>query len=175
VVEAVGEVFGEELLGGAKHASGLAGWGENQRRLPSVRCSWRKMTAKESQCLASLSGVAGMLLVQEGRGDGALLLVPSDSSEAARRYRAMTGEAAAVVEHSSEEAGPNGGRRSRVGGGFLGDVWSMDKGGWQPTWGGDDRGPPVPSALRMVSMATGNRVVHRTGRLSRAVKMETGH
>jgi hypothetical protein len=41
----------------------------------------------------------------------------------------MTCEAATVVEHSSEEVGPNGGRRSRVGGGFLGDVWSMDKGG----------------------------------------------
>jgi hypothetical protein len=46
--------------------------------------------------------------------------------------------------------------------------------GGQPTWGGDDRRPSAPSALRTVRVATGNRAVRVTGRLSQVVKMETG-
>jgi hypothetical protein len=42
--------------------------------------------------------------MQEGRGDGVLLLVRSDNSEAARLWLATTGEAAVSVEQSSEEA-----------------------------------------------------------------------
>jgi hypothetical protein len=37
-----GEVFGEELLGGAELNAGSAGWGINRRRLPPARCSRRK-------------------------------------------------------------------------------------------------------------------------------------
>jgi hypothetical protein len=44
VVEAAGEVVEDELLGGAELAAGL---GNNQRRLPPVGCSRRKMTAGE--------------------------------------------------------------------------------------------------------------------------------
>jgi hypothetical protein len=51
--------------------------------------------------------------------------------------------------------------KSGVGDGFNSDVWSSDKGG-QPTWGGDDRRPPVPSALCAVITATGNRVARGT-------------
>jgi hypothetical protein len=47
-----------------------------------MRCSWRKTTAGESRCPASLDGAVGRLLVQEGRCDEALPLVRSDSSEA---------------------------------------------------------------------------------------------
>jgi hypothetical protein len=50
-----------------------------------------------------------------------------------------------------------------VGDSSLGDVRSSGKGS-QATWGGDDRRPPVPSALRAVSAATRNRVGHGTGR-----------
>jgi hypothetical protein len=42
--------------------------------------------------------------VQEGRGDGVLLLVRSDNSEAARLRLATMGEAAVGVEQSNEEA-----------------------------------------------------------------------
>jgi hypothetical protein len=85
VVEAAGEVVGEELLGGVELAAGSAGWGNNRRRLPLARCSWRKMTAGESCCLSSLGGAAGRLLVQEGRSDRALLLARLDSSGVSRR------------------------------------------------------------------------------------------
>jgi hypothetical protein len=80
VVEAVREVVGEELLGGAKLATGSARWGNNQRRLPPAWCSRRKTTAGKSHGPTSLAGVAGRLLVQEGHGDEALLLAQSDSS-----------------------------------------------------------------------------------------------
>jgi hypothetical protein len=43
----VGEVVGEELLGGAELAARLAGSGNNWRRLPLVGCSQKKMTAGE--------------------------------------------------------------------------------------------------------------------------------
>jgi hypothetical protein len=59
--------------------------------------------------------------VQQGRGDEAVLLVRSDSSEEAHRRPATVGEAT------------EGRRRVRVS--FLGDVWSRDKGGGQSTWG----------------------------------------
>jgi hypothetical protein len=88
VVEAAGEVVGEELLRGAELTTGLVGWGTNRRRLPPVRCSRRKTTAGESCCPASLAVPAGRHLVQQ----------------------AMAGEAATGVEQSSEEAGPNNGR-----------------------------------------------------------------
>jgi hypothetical protein len=39
----------------------------------------------ESRCPASLAGAAGRLLVQEGRGDRALLLARLDSSGVAHR------------------------------------------------------------------------------------------
>jgi hypothetical protein len=70
----------EELLGSAELAVGSAGWGNKQRRLPSVRCSRRKMTVEKSHGPASLAGATTELLVQERRGDEALLLVRSDSS-----------------------------------------------------------------------------------------------
>jgi hypothetical protein len=54
------------------------------------------------------------------------------------------------------------GGRSGVVGNFVGDVESRGKGG-QPTRGGDDRRPPAPTALCMVSTATRNRAVHRIG------------
>jgi hypothetical protein len=82
-----------------------------------------KTTAGESRCLASLASVAGRLLVQQGRGDEAVLLVRSDSSEQAHQRLATVGEAA------------EGRRRVRVS--FLGDVWSRDQGGGQSTWGGN--------------------------------------
>jgi hypothetical protein len=80
VIEVVEEEIGNELLGGTKLAAGSAGWGNKWRRLPPVRCSWRKMTVGKSRGPASLAGAAGRLLVQEGRGDEALLLVEADSS-----------------------------------------------------------------------------------------------
>jgi hypothetical protein len=49
------------------------GWGNNRRRLPPLRCSRWKMTTGESHFPASLAGAAGRLLVQEGRGNGALV------------------------------------------------------------------------------------------------------
>jgi hypothetical protein len=85
VVKAAGEVAGEDLLGGAELVAGLAGLGNNRRRLLPTGCLRRKMTAGESRCPASLVGTAGRFLVQEGHGDEALLLVRSDNSEAAHR------------------------------------------------------------------------------------------
>jgi hypothetical protein len=81
VVELAEEVVGEEHLGGAELAAGSAGWGNNWSGLPPVRRSRRKMMAGKSRGPASLAGSAGMLLVQVGRGDEALLLAWSDSSE----------------------------------------------------------------------------------------------
>jgi hypothetical protein len=45
-----------------------------------------------------VGGATGRLLVQEGCGNRALLLVRSNSSEAAQRWRATTGEAAAGAD-----------------------------------------------------------------------------
>jgi hypothetical protein len=59
--------------GGMDLAAGSVGWGNNRRRLPPPRCSRWKMTTGESHCPTSLAGVAGRLLVQEGRGDGVLM------------------------------------------------------------------------------------------------------
>jgi hypothetical protein len=80
VVEVVEEEVVEELLGGAELTMRSLGWGNKRRRLPPMRCSQRKMTAGKSHGPASLAGAAGGLLVQEGRGDEALLLVWSDCS-----------------------------------------------------------------------------------------------
>jgi hypothetical protein len=67
VVEAAREVVGEELLGSAELTVALVGWGNNRRRLPPVRCSWRKTMTGESRYPASLAGAMGRFLVQEGR------------------------------------------------------------------------------------------------------------
>jgi hypothetical protein len=66
VVKVAEEVVREELHGGAKLAAGSLGWG--------------KMMVRKSLGPASLAGAAGSLLVQEGCGDKALLLVWSESS-----------------------------------------------------------------------------------------------
>jgi hypothetical protein len=42
----------------------------------------------------------------------------------------------------------------------------------QLTWGGDDQRPPAPSALRAVSVATGNWAACGTGQPSQVVKTE---
>jgi hypothetical protein len=100
VAEAAKEVAGEELLGGAELTAGSMGWGNNQRRLPPVRCSRRKTTAGESHCPALLAGATGRLLVQERRSDEALLLVRSDRSEAAHLRLVTAGKAVAGAEQS---------------------------------------------------------------------------
>jgi hypothetical protein len=128
VVEAAEEEVGEELHGGVELGAGLAGWGNKQRWLSLTRCSQRKMMAGKSCGLASLAGAAGRPLVQEGRSDNALLLVWSDSSEAAHLQLEMANEATASAEQSSEEAGRTVEGRSKVGGGFLGDVRSRGNG-----------------------------------------------
>jgi hypothetical protein len=171
VVEAAEEEVGEELHGGVELGAGLAGWGNNQRWLSLTRCSQRKMMAGKSCGLASLAGAAGRPLVQEGRSDNALLLVWSDSSEAAHLQLEMANEATASVEQSSEEAGRTVEGRSKVGGGFLGDVRSRGNGG-QPTWDGDDQRPPMPSAPRVVGTVTGNKVACGTERPSWTVKQK---
>jgi hypothetical protein len=122
VVEAAEEVVGEELLCGAELVVGSAGWGKNRRRLLRVRCSQRKMMMGGIPLSSSLAGAVGRFLVQEGRGDEALLLVRSDSPEAARRWMPTVGEAAAAAEQSSEECVQTVGGRSAVGGSFLGDI-----------------------------------------------------
>jgi hypothetical protein len=76
----VEEEDGEELLGGAELVVGSVGWGNKRRRLPPVRCSWRKTTAEKTRGPASLAGAVGRILVQQERGDEALLLVQLDSS-----------------------------------------------------------------------------------------------
>jgi hypothetical protein len=101
-------------LGGTELVVGSAGWGNNRRRMPPARCS-RRRAAGESRCPASLADAAGRLLVQEGRGDKALLLVRSDSSEVGHRRRAMMGKAAAGADQSNEEVELNGGRKERSG------------------------------------------------------------
>jgi hypothetical protein len=74
------EVVGEELLGGAELAAGSVGSRDNWSRMPLVRHSWRKTTARKSRGPASLADAAGRLLVQEGHCDEALLLAQSNSS-----------------------------------------------------------------------------------------------
>jgi hypothetical protein len=95
VVEAAGEVVEDELLGGAELAAGL---GNNQRRLPPVGCSRRKMTAGELRCPASLTGAVGRFSAQEGCGDGVPILVRSDNSEVAQCRLVTTGEAMVGAE-----------------------------------------------------------------------------
>jgi hypothetical protein len=80
VVQVAEEVVGEELLGGAERAARLARWENNQSRLPPARRSQIKTTVGKSCGPASLADAVGRLLVQEGHGDGALLLAWSDSS-----------------------------------------------------------------------------------------------
>jgi hypothetical protein len=99
------EVVREEVLGGVELAARSAVWGNNCRRLPLVRCSWRNTMAGASCGPASLAGVVGRFLVLEGHDDEALPLVRSDNSEAAHRRRVTVGEAVASVEQSKEEHG----------------------------------------------------------------------
>jgi hypothetical protein len=80
VVEVIEEEVGEELLSGAELATRSTEWGDKRRRLPPMRCLWKKMTVGKSRGPASLADVVGRLLVQEGRRDEALLLAWSDSS-----------------------------------------------------------------------------------------------
>jgi hypothetical protein len=54
---------------------------------------------------ALLASAVGRLLVQEGRGDKALLLSQSDSLGAVHQRWAMVGEVVAGAEQSSEECG----------------------------------------------------------------------
>jgi hypothetical protein len=85
------EEVGEELLGSAELTTASALWGNNRRKLPPVRCSWRKMMAGKSHGPASPAGAVGRLLLQEGRDDEALLLSQLDSSGRLigdRRWRA---------------------------------------------------------------------------------------
>jgi hypothetical protein len=72
VVWAAGEVVGEGLLGDTEL---VVGSGNNRRRLPPVGCSWRKMTAGELPLPGFASRHRDRFLVQEGRGDEALLLL----------------------------------------------------------------------------------------------------
>jgi hypothetical protein len=157
VVEVVEEEVGEELLGGAELAAGSTGWRNKRRRLPPARCSRRKTTTGKSRGPASLAGTAGRLLVQEGHGDEALLLARSDSSVwlvGDGQRRRSSGRRGAERRRGVPL---NGGRgKNGVGDDFLGGVRSSGKGG-QATWGGDDRWPPAPSALRALSAATRNR------------------
>jgi hypothetical protein len=115
VAEAARAMVREELHGGAELHVWSAGWGNNRRRLPPVRCSQRKTMAGESLCPASLAGTAGRLLVQEGRGDEALLFIWSDSKEASHRQRVTAGKAVAGMKQNSEEAGPNCARAKQGG------------------------------------------------------------
>jgi hypothetical protein len=90
-------------FGGAELGVGSAGWGNNRRRLLSVRCSQRKMTAGEILWPGSLAGAVGRLLVQEGRSDKALFWPGRTARGAACRQRAMAGKAVASAVQSSEE------------------------------------------------------------------------
>jgi hypothetical protein len=124
VVEVAEEVVGEEHLGGAELAAGSAVWGNNRSELPPVRRSWRKTMAGKSRGPASLAGAAGRLLVQVGRGDEALLLAWSDSSERLvgdGKRRAMQRPTRSSAADSAAEQGR---RKGGVGHGFLCD---MDK------------------------------------------------
>jgi hypothetical protein len=173
MVEVAEEVVGEDLLGGAKLAAGSAGWGNNQSGLPPMRRSQRKMTVGKSCGPALLSGTVGRLLVQEGRGDEALLLARSDSSghpigDGQRRVKQRPTQiraARSVVERGRGKSG--------VGDSFLSDIQSSAKEG--PTHvGGDDRRSPAPSALRPVSVATENRGGMQDRATVPSGQMETG-
>jgi hypothetical protein len=72
-----------------------------------------------SHCPASLAGAACRFSTHEGHGNGALLLVQSDNSEAACRCLATVGEAAVGAEQSNEMRRSNSGRGSKMGGGLL--------------------------------------------------------
>jgi hypothetical protein len=65
VVEAAGEVVGEDLLGGKEL---MVGSGNNRRRLPPVGCSQRKMTAGELLLPSFISRRHGQVLDTGGAG-----------------------------------------------------------------------------------------------------------
>jgi hypothetical protein len=104
-----------------------------------------------------------MFSVQEGRGDGALLLVRLDNSKAAHRWLALVGEAAAGVEQSSEEPWSNCGRGKRNR--RLSPVVTSehrDKGA-NPRGAATIGGRQHRDTLHAVSMATRNKAVCGTG------------
>jgi hypothetical protein len=78
VVGAAGEVVREGLLGDVELVVGSAGSGNNQRRLPMVGCSQRKMTVGELLLPDFASRHHGKFSVQEGHNDEALLLLRSE-------------------------------------------------------------------------------------------------
>jgi hypothetical protein len=78
VVGVAGEVVGEGLLGDVELVVGSAGSGNNQRRLPMVGCSQRKMTVGELPLPGFASRRRGKFSVHEGHNDEALLLLLSE-------------------------------------------------------------------------------------------------
>jgi hypothetical protein len=82
VVEAASE-GPKELLGGVELTAGSAVSGNNQRRLPPVRCSQRKPTTGEPPLPGFASRCCGQVLGAGGSWYQALLLVRSDNSEVA--------------------------------------------------------------------------------------------
>jgi hypothetical protein len=114
------------------------------------------MTVGKSRGPASPADVVGMLLVQEGRGDEALLLARSDSSGRLISVGEQWAKQWPTHSRAVRSAAEWWEGKSEVGDGFLDDVRRSDKEG--PTHvGGDDRRPPAPSALHAVSAATRNR------------------
>jgi hypothetical protein len=163
VVEAAREVVRDELFVDADLIVGLAGSGNNRRRLPPMGCLRRKTTAGELPLPGLVAGAVGRFLAQEGHGDGALLLVWSNNLEVTHRRLEMAGKVAINVEQSSEEQRSNSGRGERNGWWPL-VVTSrhMDKGAsphGAVTTGGHRR----RVAFHVVSMATWNRVARGTG------------
>jgi hypothetical protein len=101
---------------------------------------------------ASLAGAAGRLLVQEGRGNEALLLAWLDSSGWLLGDWQRWAKQRPAWSRAARSAAEWGRGKSGLGDGFLGDVQSSGKEG--PTHiGGDDRRPPAPSALHAVNAA----------------------
>jgi hypothetical protein len=94
--------------------------------------------------------------VQEGRGDKALLLARSDSSGWLINDRRCLVKQWPVWCRTARSMAEQVEGKSEVGGGFLGDVRSSDKGG-RATWGGDDRRLPMSCAVHAVSAATVSR------------------
>jgi hypothetical protein len=104
----------------------------HRRGAHGVRRRWG-----ESHCPASLAGATGRFLVQKGHGDEALLLAWSNSSEAANRRLVRSKAVRSAAERWEGEALWVAASSVTSGAGI--------RGGWQPTWGGDDRRPPALS------------------------------
>jgi hypothetical protein len=125
--------------------AGSAGWGNDQSGLPPVRRSWRKTTARKSRGPALLAGTVSRLLVQEAHRDEALLLARSDSSGwhigDGQQWMKQLSARKRAARHVTAPSD---------------DVRSSAK-EWPTHVGDDDQRPPAPSALHVVSMATGNQ------------------